>query len=76
MTYIWYKNAIDMLWLKFYETNLSNRGEARYNIFKRVILKDFKKKSLDFEKYLLILPTKLCKKYCNLRTGMLNYRLK
>lgn len=42
MTYIWYKNAIDMLWLKFYETNLSNRGEARYNIFKRFILKDLK----------------------------------
>lgn len=74
MTYIWYQNTINIPWLKskVYNILLDQFKQSWYsevhNSPKGLDYRIFKN-SLDFEKYLLTLPTQLCKKYCNFRTG-------
>lgn len=72
--YMVWKHIINIPWLKskVYNILLDQFKQSWYsevqNSPKGLNYRIFKK-SLDFEKYLLILPIKLCKKYCNFRTG-------
>lgn len=74
MTYIWYQNTINIPRLKSEVYNIlldqfkQSWDSEVYNSPKGLNYRIFKN-SLDFETYLLTLPTKLCKKYCDFRPG-------